>query len=263
MIRLKPLAVSGLVLSLAATGLAFAQQPSPPAAATQAASEAKPADDAAMADDEDMTGDDADADDAGSMAMDDGEDADNADDSGAAAPKAGAEAATTGHGEGRPQGRMGWMDTDRDGAIERSELGVRQAERLHGADKNGDGVLSREEVEAMVLNQIAERRARRMMNRLDVDGDGKVTLAEIDRMRDKRFAVMDLNDDGRIDTRELGEIHRGVEGYGGMGRHGRDGGMHRGNARFDDHGGRFGRDGWRQRHHDDRMDRHGGDRDAE
>ena len=100
----------------------------------------------------------------------------------------------------------------------------------------------------MVLKQMAERRAAKMVKRLDLDGDGVVTLAESEGMRDKRFAVMDLNNDGKIDKRELREAHRGMGPRHGdrMERHGKGG--HHGGPRHD--GGRHdGGKGW-EKHHD-------------
>lgn len=107
----------------------------------------------------------------------------------------------------------------------------RRMERLQAADADGNGELSLDEVEDMVLKQMVERRARRMVRRLDVDGDGTVTLSEIQNRRAKRFALMDRNDDGELDRREM---RRGFHGRMDRGRdfrhHGRHGGerFHRG-----------------------------------
>ncbi|HVL77400.1 MAG TPA: EF-hand domain-containing protein [Noviherbaspirillum sp.] len=47
-------------------------------------------------------------------------------------------------------------------------------ERFMAADKNGDGALSREEAQAAGLHRIVDN-----FDRLDADGDGKVTLDEV------------------------------------------------------------------------------------
>ena len=73
-----------------------------------------------------------------------------------------------------------------------------------------------------------------------------VWLAEIQTMRDKQFAVMDRNDDGKIDSRELAEFHRGMGP--------KDRGMERGR-----HGGRHGMHGKHHGRHGERHGRHGGE----
>lgn len=89
-----------------------------------------------------------------------------------------------------------------DRTITKDEFGSIRADRLKAADKNGDGTLSKDEIEDMVMKRMIERRANRLERRLDIDGDGKVTLAEIDQHQAKRFAVMDRNNDGKIEPRE-------------------------------------------------------------
>ena len=96
---------------------------------------------------------------------------------------------------------------------------------LKAADTDGDGVLSRAEIEALVQKRIVSRAADRMERRLDVNGDGKVTLAEIENQRKKEFAALDRNDDGKIDRSEMraakmshharGSHHKGPHHMGG------------------------------------------------
>lgn len=76
-------------------------------------------------------------------------------------------------------------------------------DELKAADTNGDGVLSRDEIEALAQKRIVSRAADRMERRLDVNGDGKVTLEEIENQRKKEFAALDRNEDGKIDRSEM------------------------------------------------------------
>ncbi len=106
----------------------------------------------------------------------------------------------------------GKMDTNDDGAVNLSEF--TNMDRLKQADTNGDGTLSQEEIEAMVMKRMVERQARRMTHRLDVNGDGVVTIAEVEKQKEKRFALLDRNDDGKLEQSELRHgrnFHKGHE----------------------------------------------------
>ena len=74
---------------------------------------------------------------------------------------------------------------------------------LETADTDGDGTLSRAEIEAHALATLVKRTADRMERRLDVNRDGKVTLKEVENQKAKRFALLDTNEDGTLDRREL------------------------------------------------------------
>jgi hypothetical protein len=55
----------------------------------------------------------------------------------------------------------------------------------------------------------------RMLERLDADGDGKITRAEFDAEAAQRFARMDRNGDGVVDAAELKDLR---DRFGGRGR---------------------------------------------
>ena len=138
-------------------------------------------------------------------------------------------AAPPGAAEGTKSGKMmrgmDRLDTDGDGAISLEEFSGKRLERLESADADGDGTLSATELQDHITKREAERKARRAARRLDVDGDGKVTLAEIESQQKKRFALMDANDDGKLDQREMRRGFRQMAGERG-GRHGMRGKMH-------------------------------------
>ena len=253
--RIKQLALSSVVMTLAVSGFAYAQTsdaPKPPAA-TSAQAPAMTQDDGTAMDDGDVMDQADDLDDGDEMDVPDDAMGDEPADSAEmpAPPKPGMPGPQAGRDRpGHRGGAMGWLDTNKDGTIEKDEFQGRRVERLKAADTDGDGTLSQQELENMVLKQIAERRARKLEKRLDINGDGKVTIAEIQTMRDKEVAVMDRNDDGKIDGRELAEFHRGMgPKHPGMERGGRHGDMR----------GRHGMHGKHHGRHGERHGRHGGE----
>ncbi|GFP62721.1 hypothetical protein BCBD1442_20790 [Brucella ceti] len=59
-----------------------------------------------------------------------------------------------------------------------------------------------------------------------MNGDGKVTLDEIQNQRKKEFAALDRNDDGKLDRHEMRAAkmsHRGRKGHHEMGKHHKSG----------------------------------------
>ena len=130
-------------------------------------------------------------------------------------------------GFGRHIGK--WMkkaDADGDGAISLEEVQAMRASRFTKMDGNGDGVIDRAEIDARMndriakrierMKQRADRRALRMTRRLDKNRDGKITKAEFEARAVERFAINDLNDDGKISGDEMPRKgHRGSHKRGG------------------------------------------------
>ena len=128
----------------------------------------------------------------------------------------------------RRMSRLARLDANNDGAVDQQEFAT--AQNLKDADTNGDSALSKDELVTMIQKRQAERQAERLTRRLDVNGDGTVTIAEIEKQRGERFALMDRNDDGKL---EQSELRRGGRD-GGHRKFGRQGGRgdHRGGERF-------------------------------
>lgn len=119
-----------------------------------------------------------------------------------------------GHMGGRMGAMMGPMfdiaalDTDKDGKISKAELEAHHAARLAEVDANNDGKLSAEELASMQIKAMTERAnqmAARMVERLDTDGDGLLSAAELvtPPMPDRMFDRIDANGDGFIDQAEI------------------------------------------------------------
>lgn len=129
------------------------------------------------------------------------------------------------------RGKAARLDANKDGVIDQQEFS--DVSKLKEADTNNDGVLSSDELLAWVQKREAERKVERLTRMLDVDGDGKVTLAEIEAQKGKRFALMDRNNDGKLSQDEMRGDRRG-------GHHGDRGGDHGGKhwKKHDRHGDR-------------------------
>ncbi len=121
------------------------------------------------------------------------------------------------------------VDADNSGDVTFEEFTAGFMERIGSADANGDGKITVEEMADHILRQRAERQARRMIERLDVNGDGELDLSEVESRQRKHFALMDRNDDGVLQKEELRRMRRDSR-WGGHhhgprhrdGRHGRD-----------------------------------------
>jgi Ca2+-binding EF-hand superfamily protein len=98
--------------------------------------------------------------------------------------------------------RLKEMDADKDGAITLDEFLARRAPTFARFDKNNDGVIDAAEFEASA-RESADYWIKRLVKRFDADRDGKVSKEEFAKARRERFAMRDLNDDGRLGLEDM------------------------------------------------------------
>ena len=96
------------------------------------------------------------------------------------------------------------IDLNGDGEISRDEFQAIGAARFQAIDTNGNGQLDRTELEAAASKR-AERRAERMLQRLDTNGDGTLSLEEMQARRDpgRVMSRMDTDGNGSISQAEF------------------------------------------------------------
>lgn len=132
------------------------------------------------------------------------------------------------------------MDANSDGNITKAEAEAYRTAEITGIDANKDGKISAEELAAFQkakmqqnLDTRAKDMAAKMIERLDTDKDGALSIAEISARpgADKMFDRMDGNADGVISTEELAAAQAFMDKKG----EGRRGGDHKGG-----HGGFWG-----------------------
>ena len=114
-------------------------------------------------------------------------------------------------GRGRRGGMMreifARVDADGDGEVTRAEIDAFRTAQVSGADTGGDGALSIEEFDTL-YRQFTRTRMVRVFQRLDRDGDGVVSAAEMGRPIDRMIERMDRDGDGVL-TLERGRGKRG------------------------------------------------------
>ena len=115
------------------------------------------------------------------------------------------------------------LDTDGNGLLTQAELAKAAQLRFKNADSDKDGFLSQTEVGNQMIHSIQRRIARKskkIIERRDIDKDGKISLEEMQAASGKRgskmFARLDKNEDGAVSAEEFekmrrqgGKFHRG------------------------------------------------------
>lgn len=99
----------------------------------------------------------------------------------------------------------------------KADFDAKTRSRFAKWDTNSDGVVDQTEVEARMSSRMERRMGRRdgrrwsrMLRRFDPNSDGKVTRAEIEAHVTKRFERMDLDGDGKITDADLPPMLRGM-----------------------------------------------------
>lgn len=113
------------------------------------------------------------------------------------------------------------LDTDKSGSITAEEF-TAGTDRFARLDTDGNGLLRAEELAALGQNR-AERRATRMIERLDANDDGMLSEEELQSRRTpaNMFDRLDANDDGVVSEEEFAKARQGRGGKHFGKRHGR------------------------------------------
>ncbi|KQZ12979.1 MULTISPECIES: EF-hand domain-containing protein [unclassified Mesorhizobium] len=124
-------------------------------------------------------------------------------------------AADRGDAKGPRHGAMRFdkLDADSNGDVSFEEFTAAMDKRIGDADADKDGKMTVAEVAAQIEKMRSERMAKRLVDRFDTDGDGAVTKAEIEAQQKKRFALLDRNDDGKIEKSEMRRGKHGKRGH--------------------------------------------------
>ena len=122
------------------------------------------------------------------------------------------------------------LDADGDGSISEAELKALGDARFGAADADGDGLLTLEELVARIETRRAERmerRAERLIEARDENGDGVLSREEIgDRRAERMLERADRDEDGAISAEEFEEAMERRERGDRSKRHGHRGGHH-------------------------------------
>lgn len=106
--------------------------------------------------------------------------------------------------KGNMDERFGQIDADNNGEITQEEIKAHAASRFSATDTDGDGFLSQDELVAHAEEKRVKR-AERMIERMDKDGDGKLALTEMQGRRDpaKMFERLDKDGNGSLSKAEF------------------------------------------------------------
>ena len=121
-----------------------------------------------------------------------------------------------GGGKNRPS--FAELDADNDGQISLADIQAAGAARFATIDTNQDGSISKEEMLAHAAGEHTnrmERRANRMINRMDTDGNGTIELSEMQSngRGEKMIERLDADGNGTVSSEEF-EARKGGRNHG-------------------------------------------------
>jgi hypothetical protein len=100
--------------------------------------------------------------------------------------------------------QMSSPDANGDGVITQEEQAAGSEARFKRMDMNHDGVVDAGELGRIkAFMGVRNPKMAGMLDRLDLDHDGKITHAEFMTSSSARFARMDANHDGKVDKAEM------------------------------------------------------------
>lgn len=94
------------------------------------------------------------------------------------------------------------IDRDGDGYISREEIEAYRGGRFETWDLNRDGVVSRDEMNQRIRERIEEKVGRRFQQ-LDANGNGRIERNEYSGQKGWSFEDLDRDGDGRVSPDEL------------------------------------------------------------
>ena len=104
---------------------------------------------------------------------------------------------------GRHGGRLlERLDLNQDGAIDRLEARSFREARFERLDRDGDGAVTEAEMIAAAQERVAWRTSK-MFARMDRNGDGRIEEAKLAERGQQRFEWTDTNADGRVTMEEI------------------------------------------------------------
>ena len=120
------------------------------------------------------------------------------------------------HHRGDHGDRMKAADLDGDGQVTRTEVETLRAENFAKADANGDGGVTPAEMTAYREAQMEERRAKRQASRFeraDANNDGVLSADEFGARMTERFDKVDTDGDGVISDAEREAARENMRGW--------------------------------------------------
>lgn len=99
------------------------------------------------------------------------------------------------------------LDTNKDERVNREEIKPFADKRFTRLDTDGDGVVTTAEIDAHILKRV-EKHRERLLERFDGDGDGKVTRAEYDTQVARMFDRVDTDEDGMVSRHEARKMRK-------------------------------------------------------